>query len=94
MDGNFKVEHMKPKNAAAEIWLMDGKGYMVTSGAYKDYLAGTVNRIEVYMHMASQMSLIKALAIRLQQSPSGQPSQCTTKPTSSDQHRWMCLCTS
>ncbi|KAI6147700.1 hypothetical protein BKA82DRAFT_4014879 [Pisolithus tinctorius] len=47
MDGNFKAEHMLPKNAAEEVWLMDGNGFMVTSAPYKEYLTGTVNRIEV-----------------------------------------------
>ncbi|KAI6143082.1 hypothetical protein BKA82DRAFT_4017826 [Pisolithus tinctorius] len=41
MDGNFKAEHMLPKNAAEEVWLMDGNGFMVTSAPYKEYLTGT-----------------------------------------------------
>ena len=44
MDGNFKAEHMRPKNSANEVWLMDGMGFMVTMPDYKDYLAGTLNR--------------------------------------------------
>ncbi|KAI6141233.1 hypothetical protein BKA82DRAFT_4362346 [Pisolithus tinctorius] len=28
MDGNFKAEHMLPKNAVKEVWLMDGHGFM------------------------------------------------------------------
>ncbi|KAI6139439.1 hypothetical protein BKA82DRAFT_4020198 [Pisolithus tinctorius] len=28
MDGNFKAKHMLPKNAAEEVWLMDGSGFM------------------------------------------------------------------
>ena len=47
MDGNFKAEHMKPKNPNEELWLMDGSGYMVTSGMYKQYLANSPNPIEV-----------------------------------------------
>ena len=47
MDGNFKAEHMRPKNPANEVWLMDGMGFMVTMPAYKDYLAGTLNQVEV-----------------------------------------------
>ena len=47
MDGNFKVEHMLLKNASQELWLMDGKGFMVTSELYKNYLAGSVNQVEV-----------------------------------------------
>ncbi|KIO08023.1 hypothetical protein M404DRAFT_135296, partial [Pisolithus tinctorius Marx 270] len=46
MDGNFKAEHMLPKNAAKEVWLMDGNGFMVTSAPYKEYLTGTINQIE------------------------------------------------
>jgi len=47
MDGNFKAEHMRPKNSANEVWLMDGMGFMVTMPEYKDYLARTLNRVEV-----------------------------------------------
>ncbi|KAI6010723.1 hypothetical protein F5J12DRAFT_781725 [Pisolithus orientalis] len=28
MDSNFKAKHMLPKNAAKEVWLMDGNGFM------------------------------------------------------------------
>jgi len=47
MDGNFKAEHMLLKQAPNEVWLMDGKGFMVTSELYKSYLAGSANRVEV-----------------------------------------------
>ena len=36
MGGNFKVEHMLMKKATNEVWLMDGKGFMVTSEPYKN----------------------------------------------------------
>ena len=42
MDGNLKAEHMQPRNPTDELWLMDGRGFMVASGDYRDYLAGTV----------------------------------------------------
>ncbi|KAI6017050.1 hypothetical protein EDC04DRAFT_2608160 [Pisolithus marmoratus] len=45
MDHNFKAEHMAPKNAGNETWLMDGQGYMVASQDYKTYLGGTTNKI-------------------------------------------------
>ncbi|KAI6042078.1 hypothetical protein EDC04DRAFT_2564782 [Pisolithus marmoratus] len=45
MDGNFKVEHMTPKNAGNETWLMDGQGYMVASQDYRTYLGGTTKKI-------------------------------------------------
>ncbi|KAI5998416.1 hypothetical protein F5J12DRAFT_724876, partial [Pisolithus orientalis] len=47
MDGNFKEEHMHPKDAGSKAWLMDGKGYMVTSQPYKEYLSGTKNVVEI-----------------------------------------------
>ena len=47
MDGNFKAEHMQPKNSVNEVWLMDRMGFMVTMPEYKDYLAGTLNQVEV-----------------------------------------------
>ena len=89
MDGNFKAEHMKPKNAEAEIWLMDGKGYMVTLGAYKNYIARTVNKFEVCMlirHAEGVCALMEALAVGLQQSPNSETGQCTKEPTGCDQH--------
>ncbi|KAI5996885.1 hypothetical protein F5J12DRAFT_907008 [Pisolithus orientalis] len=47
MDGNLKAEHMHPKDAGRKAWLMDGKGYMVTSQPYKEYLSGTKNVVEI-----------------------------------------------
>jgi len=47
MDGNFKAEHMLLKQAPNEVWLMNGKGFMVTLQPYKSYLAGSANRVEV-----------------------------------------------
>ncbi|KAI6012389.1 hypothetical protein F5J12DRAFT_926324 [Pisolithus orientalis] len=47
MDGNFKAEHMHPKDAGSKAWLMDGKGYMVTSQPYKEYLSSTKNVVEI-----------------------------------------------
>ncbi|KIN97577.1 hypothetical protein M404DRAFT_94807, partial [Pisolithus tinctorius Marx 270] len=40
-------EHMHPKDAGSEAWLMDGKGYMVASQPYKEYLSGTKNVVEI-----------------------------------------------
>ena len=47
MDGNFKAEHMLLKQTTNEVWLMDGKGFMVTEEPYKTYLAATANWVEV-----------------------------------------------
>ena len=80
MDGNFKVEHMLLKSAPNEVWLMDGKGFMVTSGAYKTYLAGSANQIEVGLPSIEPqlftyprwLSMPRS-EIGLQQSPGSQP---------------------
>ncbi|KAI5997776.1 hypothetical protein F5J12DRAFT_785008 [Pisolithus orientalis] len=47
MDGNFKAEHMHPKDTGSKAWLMDGKGYMVASQPYKEYLSHTKNVVEI-----------------------------------------------
>ncbi|KAI6000355.1 hypothetical protein F5J12DRAFT_784372 [Pisolithus orientalis] len=47
MDGNFKAEHMHPKDTGSKAWLMDGKGYMVASQPYKEYLSSTKNVVEI-----------------------------------------------
>ncbi|KAL4067125.1 hypothetical protein V8B97DRAFT_2025227 [Scleroderma yunnanense] len=41
MDGNLKAEHMHPTDPNNEVWLMDGKGFMVESMPYKEYLKGS-----------------------------------------------------
>ncbi|KAL4063319.1 hypothetical protein J3A83DRAFT_4193249 [Scleroderma citrinum] len=46
-DGNFKAEHMTPKNTGNEFWLMDGHRYMVGSWRYKTYLTGTKATVAV-----------------------------------------------
>ena len=51
MDGNFKAEHILMKKAANEVWLMDGKGFMVTSEPYKAYLTNSKNWVEVSLHL-------------------------------------------
>ncbi|KAL4070615.1 hypothetical protein J3A83DRAFT_4358749 [Scleroderma citrinum] len=46
VDGNFKAEHMYPKDPNNEVQLMDGKGFMVESMPYKEYLKGSTNVVE------------------------------------------------
>ncbi|KAI6015009.1 hypothetical protein F5J12DRAFT_904368 [Pisolithus orientalis] len=41
------AEHMHPKDTGSEAWLMDGKGYMVASQPYKEYLSSTKNVVEI-----------------------------------------------
>ncbi|KIK75495.1 hypothetical protein PAXRUDRAFT_18955 [Paxillus rubicundulus Ve08.2h10] len=38
MDGNFKAEHMHDKKPDYQVFLMDGKGYIVGWNRYHDYL--------------------------------------------------------
>ncbi|KAI5987303.1 hypothetical protein EDD15DRAFT_2389608 [Pisolithus albus] len=41
MDGNFKAEHMHEKRPDDQVWLMDGRGFMVTHPPYQAYLKAT-----------------------------------------------------
>ena len=47
MDGNFKAEHLPDRCPADQVWLMDGKGYMVRRDNYKEYLRVTHHPPEV-----------------------------------------------
>ncbi|KAI6008143.1 hypothetical protein F5J12DRAFT_782381 [Pisolithus orientalis] len=61
MDGNFKAEHMHPKDAGRKAWLMDGKGYMVASQPYKEYLSSTKNVVE--LHANAYISMLDGMWI-------------------------------
>ncbi|KAI6039289.1 hypothetical protein EDC04DRAFT_2603277 [Pisolithus marmoratus] len=61
MDGNFKAEHLAPKNAGNETWLMDGQGYMVASQDYKTYLGGTKKQDHGMKDIISIMLLLNLL---------------------------------
>ncbi|KAG1891922.1 uncharacterized protein F5891DRAFT_1197209 [Suillus fuscotomentosus] len=39
MDGNFKAEHLYPTHPEDEVWLTDGKGFMVARARYWAHLA-------------------------------------------------------
>jgi len=55
MDGNFKAEHLYPSNAADEVYLMDGQGFMVTDAMYKKHLSlaqDIIQRSECNNHRA------------------------------------------
>ncbi|KAI6009026.1 hypothetical protein EDC04DRAFT_2610752, partial [Pisolithus marmoratus] len=41
MDGNFKAEHMHERRPDDQVWLMDGRGFMVTNPPYQAYLKAT-----------------------------------------------------
>ncbi|KIK21570.1 hypothetical protein PISMIDRAFT_103870 [Pisolithus microcarpus 441] len=41
MDGNFKAEHMHERQPDDQVWLMDGRGFMVTNPPYQAYLKAT-----------------------------------------------------
>ncbi|KAI5997598.1 hypothetical protein EDD15DRAFT_2364364 [Pisolithus albus] len=41
MDGNFKAEHMHEKRPDDQVWLMDGRGFMVAHPPYQEYLQAT-----------------------------------------------------
>ncbi|KAI5986651.1 hypothetical protein EDD15DRAFT_2373117 [Pisolithus albus] len=41
MDGNFKAEHMHERRPDDQVWLMDGRGFMVRNPPYQAYLKAT-----------------------------------------------------
>ncbi|KAI6019504.1 hypothetical protein BKA83DRAFT_4057093 [Pisolithus microcarpus] len=41
MDGNFKAEQMHERRPDDQVWLMDGRGFMVTNPPYRSYLKAT-----------------------------------------------------
>ncbi|KIK73641.1 hypothetical protein PAXRUDRAFT_20647 [Paxillus rubicundulus Ve08.2h10] len=47
IDGNFKAEHMDDKKPDDQVFLMDGKGYMVGQEKYHDYLKAAKDAPEV-----------------------------------------------
>ncbi|KAI6144446.1 hypothetical protein BKA82DRAFT_3983221, partial [Pisolithus tinctorius] len=46
MDGNFKAEHMHDRRPEDQVWLMDGRRYMVTDPEYRAYVKGTPHVVE------------------------------------------------
>ena len=47
MDGNFKAEHMHDRVPEDQVYLMDGRGYMVARERYHEYLKVTDHPAEV-----------------------------------------------
>lgn len=47
MDGNFKAEHMHDKSPADQVYLMDGRGYMVSRDRYHEHLKVSKDAPEV-----------------------------------------------
>ena len=47
MDGNFKAEHMHDRSPSDQVYLMDGRGYMVARDKYHEYLKATHHPAEV-----------------------------------------------
>ncbi|KAG1871356.1 hypothetical protein DFJ58DRAFT_713869 [Suillus subalutaceus] len=55
MDGNFKAEHLHATNPDDEVYLMDGRGFMVGDSMYKEHLSkakDNVQRSECNNHRA------------------------------------------
>ncbi|KIK13176.1 hypothetical protein PISMIDRAFT_119407, partial [Pisolithus microcarpus 441] len=46
MDGNFKVEHMHERWPDDQVWLMDGRGFMVANPPYQAYLKAPLHIME------------------------------------------------
>ncbi|KAI5981079.1 hypothetical protein EDD15DRAFT_2197779 [Pisolithus albus] len=54
MDGNFKAEHMHERRPDDQVWLMDGRGFMVRNPPYQAYLKATP--VSTYHGAISQAS--------------------------------------
>ncbi|KAI6024533.1 hypothetical protein EDC04DRAFT_2869369 [Pisolithus marmoratus] len=46
MDGNFKAEHMHERHPDDQVWLMDGRSFMVANPRYQEYLKATPHIME------------------------------------------------
>jgi hypothetical protein len=47
VDGNFKAEQIKMRRPEDDVALIDGEGYMVTDGPYREHLREAVETKEV-----------------------------------------------
>ncbi|KAG2048899.1 hypothetical protein BDR06DRAFT_984585 [Suillus hirtellus] len=73
MDGNFKAEHLHPMHPEDEVWLTDGKGFMVGRARYwahlmiaKDsYHKHFWRRVDDSLHMSVPLGMDIILGIRL-----------------------------
>jgi hypothetical protein len=50
VDGNFKAEQIKMRRPQDDVALIDGEGYMVTDGPYREHLKASIETKEV-MHV-------------------------------------------
>jgi hypothetical protein len=46
-DGNFKMEHMIMKNPKDDVFLRDGRGFMVSAGDYDEHIRTSIETKEV-----------------------------------------------
>jgi hypothetical protein len=55
MDGNFKAEHLHVGRPSDDVWLSDGKGYMVEDTRYKSHLRAAKDTFEVSPYLPPQL---------------------------------------
>ncbi|KAI5981036.1 hypothetical protein EDD15DRAFT_2380556 [Pisolithus albus] len=79
MDGNFKAEHMHEKQPDDQVWLMDGRGFMVAHPPYQEYLQATP-------HITEKSACHNHRAI-------SQANVSHGKLSATGIHRCYCLCT-
>lgn len=58
MDGNFKAEHLHTRAPEDDVWLMDGRGFMVTRPTYKEFISVTNYPAQVSMSSKSYVSQV------------------------------------
>lgn len=63
MDGNFKADHMTPKNEDDDVHLTQGEGFMTAAGPYAEHLKDATSRALKYrkVHPRSNDSSIAAV---------------------------------
>ena len=61
-DGNFKADHLTPRNAADDVWLTAGEGFMTPEGPYQAHLKDATENASrekrVSLHMPAFMPLL------------------------------------
>ena len=61
VDGNFSLEHMKMKQAAEDVFLNDGCGYVVQSAPYKQHLQEATETTQGSVYVALLLGVYSLL---------------------------------
>ena len=56
LDGNFKADHMTPKNEWDDVHLTAGEGFMTAPGPYQEHLKDATERAPRYKKVSFKVS--------------------------------------